>query len=217
MFMHHSGDLIFMSMNMGLGGHFARVGKNCIYCECASVDLLKPIVSQIRSLERLYHMSHLFPPSNPMPFDCPGCGAHFDSQSDVDSDPRPLSERDHEDTHASSGWKRRPLLNIEPSDHILCTLHLLLSLSKLIFKSRILPMLLTDDIAERCNSYLKSVGICIPTQNKVAGDTAKSCANRISFTGKEASLLLVYWDSLVDLCCIGAPSPTASFEWGVAT
>ena len=211
------GDLMFMSMNMGLGGHFGRVGENCIYCECASNELLKQIVSQPRTLERLYHMSHLFPPFNNLPFNCPGCGLRFESQSDVDNDPPPVSQRLHEDTHASSGWKRRPLLNVEPIDHVLCTLHLVLSLSKLIFKSRILPMLLSDDIAERCNNYLRSIGICIPTQNKVAGDTAKSCASRISFTGKECGLLLAHWDSLVDLCCIGAPNASASAEWGVAT
>ena len=212
-----AGDLMFMSMNLGLGGHYGRVGMNCIYCECKSCDLLKPIVSQERSLQRLYHMSHLFPPFNASPFVCPGCGAYFASQSDIDNDPRPVSERAYEDIHASSGWKRRPLLNIEPIDHILCTLHLMLSLSKLIFKSRIIPMLLTEDIAERCNSYLKEIGICIPTQNKVAGDSAKTCAHRISFTGKEATLLLVNWDSLVDVCCIGAPSRSASDEWGIAT
>ena len=208
---------MFMSMNLGLGGYFARDGKNCIYCECDSCDLLKQIVSQQRSVDRLYHMSHLFPPSNQNPFDCPGCGSHFETQSDIDNDPSPVSERAHEDAHASSGWKRRPLFNVEPIDHILCTLHLVLSLSKLIFKSRILPMLLTEDIAERCNMYLKSIGICIPTQNKVAGDTAKICAGRISFTGKEAALLLIHWDILVDVCCTGAPSQSASVEWGVAT
>ena len=212
-----SGDQIFMSMNLGLCGRFGRIGKNCIYCECDSCDLLKLIVSQPRTLDRIYHMSHLFPPSNQIPFDCPGCGAHFNSQVDVDNDPQPASEREYEDVHASSGWKRRPLLNVEPSDHIICTLHLVLSLSKMIFKSRILPMLLTENIAQSCNAYLKSIGICIPTQNKVAGDTAKTCANRISFTGKEANLLLMHWDSLVDLCCIGAPSQSASADWGVAT
>ena len=207
---------MFMSMNMGLGGHFGRVGENHIYCECASNELLKQIVSQPRTLERLYHMSHLFPPFNNLPFNCPGCGLRFESQSDVDNDPPPVSQRLHEDTHASSGWKRRPLLNVEPIDHVLCTLHLVLSLSKLIFKSRILPMLLSDDIAERCNTYLKSIGICIPPKTGRRRH-CKTCVKRISFTGKEAELLLIHWDSLVDLCCIGAPSKSASAQCREAT
>ena len=187
-----------ISSIQGHGGHFARRGKNCQYCEIDSADLLNDMAGEKRCLVRMYHQRHLFPPNSTSPFKCPSCGAAFNSQADIDQEKAPANMLKYVREHAGAYWHIRPLLDLEPCKYIVCCLHLLLSLTKLVFKTCILPMLVTEDVAQLLNSMLLEIGVCIPKAKKVAQDSNKSQSQRIKFTGAECLKLLEFWDCIVD-------------------
>ena len=186
-----------ISCILGYGGHYGRVGQNCNYCEVHTTDLLKDVVSEPRTLARIFHQCHLFAPNSTEPFQCPSCGAKFSSQADVTNEKPPSDMAEFVRTHAGSSWKHPPLLPIEPIQFIVCSLHLLLSLTKLMFKAAILPMLLTDKLAKLLNDMLAQIGVCIPKQKKNPRDACKNQSQRIKFTGAECLTLLEHWDTLV--------------------
>ena len=128
------GDMMFLSHILALGAHFGRDGKNCLFCEVESCELFKKDPSKKRSLKRLYQMAHLLGPGEAFPFTCPGCGRAFSSQADIDNEEQPTNAAEYEKGHASTGWHRRPLINVEPSHIVMCCLHLILFLTKLLFK-----------------------------------------------------------------------------------
>ena len=127
------GDMIFDSNILALGGHFGRASKNCLCCEVDHDDLYKKTPSKRRTLSRLYKMAHLSGPGVKFPFTYPGCHVTFESQADLDDEEAPNDLTAFEIQHASSGWHRKPLLDIEPARVVLCTFHLVLSLTKLLF------------------------------------------------------------------------------------
>ena len=198
----------------GLGGRFGRVGQNCTYCEVMSTDLLSDTASVKRTLERLFHQCHLFPPGNTDPFQCPGCGAKFSTLNDIRADTAPANMDEYARQHASSIWHKPPLLPIEPIDHIMCCLHLLLSLTKLLFKAAILPLLANDDMASHLNEMLRQLGVCIPKQKKVVVDANKSQSQRIKFTGEECLKLLEHWDCIVHELVMKSPNRAEAQAWG---
>ena len=112
----------------------------------------------------------------------------------------PDNVADYERDHAGTGWHRPPLLDIEPCDYMLCTLHLMLSLTRLLFKKRILPMLTNDYVAERLNNFICSLGICVPKQTKVGASMHSERSNRIRFTGPDCLKVIERWDEMVDIC-----------------
>ena len=192
-----TGDQMATSCILGFGGHFARAGQNCNYCEVHTDNLLKDDTSVPRTLARIYHQCHLFPPNSTEPFECPGCGAKFETVACVAGERQPSDMAEYVRTHAGSTWHRPPLLPIEPIKFIVCCLHLLLSLTKLLFKVAIVPMLLTEKLAQLLNDMLANLGVCIPKQKKVPRDACKNQSQRIKFTGAECLTLLEYWDPLV--------------------
>ena len=205
---------MFINCLQGLGGHFARVGQNCNYCEVMSTELLSDVVSTKRTLERLFHQCHMFPPGNTAPFQCPGCGEQFNTLHDVEADVAPTNVDDYCRRHAGSAWHRPPLLPIEPIDHIICCLHLLLSLTKLLFKAAILPLLANDEMASHLNEMLRQLGVCIPKQKKVVVDANKSQSQRIKFTGEECLKLLEHWDCIVHELVMKFPNVVEAQAWG---
>ena len=207
------GDLMASSNIQGQGGHFGRRGCNCTICEIDSIDLLRDVPAQARTLARLYHQSHMFPPNDATPFTCPGCGAKFTCPDDIKKDNGPANMQAYELAHAGSGWHRPPLLPIEPIKYVLCCLHMLLSLTKLLFKRCIIPMLLDDTRATICNSMLQQLGICIPKQKKVAVNAAVNQSQRIKFTGAECLKLLEHWDVIVDTLVLHSNGSNEVKEW----
>ena len=103
-----------ISSIQGYGGHFGRRGQNCNYCEIDSVDLLNDVPAVQRTLIRIYHQCHLFPPHDPSPFTCPGCGAKFESDGDVKNDKQPGNMIAYQMSHGGSTWHKPPLLPLEP-------------------------------------------------------------------------------------------------------
>ena len=211
------GDMVFDSHILGLGGNFGRASKNCICCEVGHDELFKKTPSQRRTLSRLYMMAHLCGPGVNFPFTCPGCEVTFESQADIDAEEAPGDKAAYEVQHASSGWHRKPLLDIEPNRVILCTLHLVLSLTKLLFKKRILWMLHTNDQANRLNKLLSQLGICIPKQRKVGDSLSHDQTGRIRFTGPDCFALMRNFNAVVAEVLIGAPSPDAMAIWARET
>ena len=211
------GDMVFDSNILGLGGHFGRASRNCLCCEVGHDELFKKTPSQRRTLSRLYMMAHLHGPGVIFPFTCPGCQQTFQSQSDLDSEEAPVDLVAYEIEHASSGWHRKPLLDIEPDRVILCTLHLVLSLTKLLFKKRILWMLHTNDQADRLNKLLSQLGICIPKQGKVGDSLSQDQTGRIRFTGPDCFALMRNFNAIVAEVLIGAPSQEAMGIWAQDT
>ena len=204
---------MFISNLLGLGAHFGREGQNCLFCQVYSNKIFHKTPSKPRTLERLYRMAHMLGPGVSLPFDCPGCKRHFATQDDLASELEPLDTSAYEKAHASSGWHRPPLVNIEPQQYILCCLHLLLSLTKLLFKKRILPMLFTESQALKLNMFLSSIGVCLPRQHKV-GDTVDSeQSGRVRFTGPDCVALMSHWDYMVDLCYHGCKTKVGMKEW----
>ena len=65
-----------------------------------------------RTLQRLYHLAHLFAPDG-KPFKCPACRKTFECQDQIDSDPVPDAGV-FEHTHFGAVFHQRPLLDIEP-------------------------------------------------------------------------------------------------------
>ena len=187
-----------ISSIQGHGGHFARRGKNCNYCESDSCELLSNNPGVKRTLERIYQQRHMFPPNSSTPFKCPNCGARFDDQRQIDKETRPLNMEKFAADHAGNTWHQPPLLDMEPLKYIVCCLHMLLSLTKLLYKTCILPMLVTEELAASCNSMLAQVGVCIPRAKKVSRDASKSQSQRIKFTGAECVILLENWDAIVE-------------------
>ena len=205
--------MVFISNLLGLGGHFGRAGANCVYCEVHSSRLFDRNASTKRTLTRLYQMAHLLRPGESLPFECPGCRKVFNTTADLDADVEPQSSIEYERAHASSAWHRAPLVDIEPSEYVMCCLHLLLSLSKLLFKKRILPMLHSDAQAKSLNEFLKSIGVCIPNQGKVGDSLATEQSYRVRFTGPDCVALLKFWDEIVDLCLCGGMHVKGNVEW----
>ena len=211
----HVGDMVFISNLLGLGGHFGRAGENCVYCEVHSTRLFDRNASTKRTLSRLvlYQMAHLLRPGDSLPFQCPGCNKVFNNSSDLDADVEPQCRLEYERAHASSSWHRAPLVDIEPADYVLCCLHLLLSLSKLIFKKRILPMLFSDGQAKALNDFLHKIGICVPKQGKVGDSLATEQSHRVRFTGADCIALLKFWDEMVEVCLAGGMHVKGNVEW----
>ena len=212
-----SGDLVFNSNILGLGGHFGRRSKNCLVCEVEHNELFKKSPSTLRTLTRLYEMAHLCGPGVQFPLTCPGCGATFQTRAELEAEEQPGDLTAFEVMHASSGWHRKPLLDIEPSNVILCTLHLVLSLTKLLFKKRILWMIHTKDQADRLNKLLGQLGICIPKQGKVGDTLSQDQSGRVRFTGPDCFALLRNFNAVVAEVMIGAPSPEAMRLWAQDT
>ena len=209
--------MIFLSHILGLGGHFGRDGKNCLFCEVDSCDLFKKESCKKRTLRRLYRMAHLLAPGDKFPFTCPGCKQKFTTQLDIDNDEAPANMVDFEKTHASTGWHRRPLLDVEPTHVVMCCLHLVLSLTKLLFKKRILCMLHTSDQARRLNCLLASIGICIPKQGKVGDTVAQDQTGRIRFTGPDCFALMRNFNAVVAEVLKGAPNIVGLQDWARET
>ena len=193
----HVGDMVFISNLLGLGGHFGRVGHNCVYCEVHSTCLFDRKPSTKRTLSRLYAMAHLLRPGSAFPFTCPGCLKEFKTQKDLDDDVEWDYPVEYERQHMSSGWRRPPLIDVEPADYVLCCLHLLLSLTKLLFKKRVLPMLHSDEQAIQLNDFLSRIGVCIPKQTKVGQSLATEQTGRVRFTGPDCIALMRHWDEML--------------------
>ena len=208
---------MFLSHIFGLGGHFGRAGRNCIFCEVGSNNLFSKKPSKKRSLKRLYKMAHMLGPGVGLPFTCPGCKKEFTTKEDLENDIAPLNMTEYELQHASTGWHRRPLLDIEPSHAILCCLHLVLTLTKLLFKKRVLWMIHTNAQATRVNAYLASIGVCIPKQGKVGDSLAQDQTGRIRFTGPDCFALMRNFDQLIAEVLIGAPNVNGLAEWASET
>jgi hypothetical protein len=162
-------------------------------------------------------MAHLSGPGVVFPFTCPGCKLTFNSQVELDAEEVPVDLLAYEIVHASTGWHRKPLLDIEPNRVILCTLHLVLSLTKLLFKKRILCMIHTNDQANRLNKLLSAFGICIPKQGKVGDSISQDQTGRIRFTGPDCFALMRNFNVVVAEVLIGAPSPEAMAIWARET
>ena len=191
------GDQMSISAILGRDGRYGRRGQNCNYCEVDSIHLLNDDVSVMRTLSRIYQQCHLFPPDCTDPFKCPSCGKLFQTEQDVARESSPSNPEAYATAHAGAYWHRPPLLRIEPIKYIVCCLHLLLSLTKLLFKAAILPMLLTEDLAKTFNTMMTEIGVCIPKLSKIPTDANKSQSRRIKFTGAECLKLLQYWDAIV--------------------
>ena len=212
-----SGDMLFLSHILGLGGHFGRKGKNCLFCEVDCDKLFQKTPSKLRTLNRLYRMAHVLQPVSSFPFTCPGCCATFNCQADLDAEEAPANPTEYEIQHASSGWHRIPLLDVDPRHVVLCCLHLVLSLTKTLFKKRVLHMIHTNDQAKRLNDLLASLGICIPKQAKVGDCLSQDQTGRIRFTGPDCFALLRNFDAVIAEVLKGAPSIVGLAEWATET
>ena len=158
-------------------------------------------------------MAHLVGPGVSLPFRCPGCKVKFSTQEELDNELCPENMLEYEKVHASSAWHRPPLINIEPDHYVLCCLHLILSLTKVLFKKRILPMLHSDAQAKELNLFLASVGICLPHQKKVGDTIHTEQTGRVRFTGPDCVVLMRHWDYMVNLCYSGCKSRTGMKKW----
>ena len=209
--------MVFTSECGGRGSHYNREGYNCNQCEVHSTQLSKEEASTVRTLSRIYSLGHCFDPTNPQPFVCPGCNKKFCSQDDLDSEDAPADPRSYSDQHFGQMWHCPPLLHIEPMNYIVCTLHLLLSCTKLLVKQCILPMLVTDAIANRFNAQLQHLKICVPKQAKCGNTPSSDQARRVKFTGAECVTMLEHWDGIVDDLVQGAPDQQHALELACAT
>ena len=162
-------------------------------------------------------MSHILQPGQNFPFTCPGCKKTFSSQIELDAETAPSDPTAYEFAHASSGWHRLPLLDVDPSQIVLCCLHLVLSLTKTLFKKRIMWMIHTDDQAKRLNELLATLGICIPKQEKVGDSLSQDQMGRIRFTGPDCFALLRNFDPVLAEVMKGAPSIVGLAEWANET
>ena len=208
-----TGDQMSISAILGRDGHFGRRGQNCNYCEVDSIDLLNDVVSIQRTLKRIYQQCHMFPPDSTAPFTCPSCGKRFETEQDVASERTPSNPEAYAAGHGGASWHRPPLLPIEPIKYIVCCLHLLLSLTKLLFKAAILPMLLTDDLAKIFNTMMAEIGVCIPKLTKIPTDANMAQSRRIKFTGAECLKLLQYWDVIVEELSNRSGNGEAMRQW----
>ena len=200
--------MVFISIIQGRGARFHTIGFNCNYCEIKSSQMLMDDVSApIRTLTRMYHLCHMFPPGECVPFTCPGCGGVFSSQEDIDDDHAPADVGLYANSHFGGIWHQPPLLEIEPNKYIFCCRHLLLSLTSLLFKACVLPMLVNDTMAKVLNYILSQVGVCIPKVTKVSANPHTNQSHRIKFTGAECVRLIEQWDNIIDKLVRIAPMP----------
>ena len=100
---------------------------------------------------------------------------------------------------------------------VLCCLHMVLSLTKLLFKKRILWMIHTNEQAKQLNLFLESIGICIPKQGKVGDSLAQDQTGRIRFTGPDCFALMRNFNAVIAVVVNGAPSIVGLHEWAQET
>lgn len=167
---------MYISHSYGLGGHFDSNGHNCVFCEVHSSKLhVQDEPSEVRTLERHYHLCHLplyssvtvgpdgvatFPP-----FTCPGCFKTFKTQADIDADTGPgdtdAKQKKWLQDHFNVSWRRTPLLDIDPMRQITCELHLELSICKTLWTKCILPCVDSDEKVEQLHKRLHQIGCLI--------------------------------------------------------
>ena len=200
---------------LALAGKYASMGQNCNYCEIDAIDLLKDVECAQRTLTRIYHQAHMFPPGNANAFACPSCGKVFNDTNHVLNDRAPGDKTRYTKAHAGVSWHVPPLLPLEPTDYIVCCLHLLLSLTKLLFKTLILPMLTNEEVAGCLNNMLREIGVCVPKQKAVEQNANKSQSSRIKFTGAECLKLLEFWDAIVSKLVVKGGDGHEAKTWAV--
>ena len=140
------GDLSFWSKVQGMGGDFSSVACNLPHCDCPSIKLGDlHHKCQLRSMNHghwLAHQPNKFQAEvDQFPFKCPApCCADrpaFTCQEECDNDPRPAPSKacDRRRDHFGVAHGCPPLLPVPPSHIIPCSLHLLLTVCKRMWKT----------------------------------------------------------------------------------
>lgn len=188
-------DMKAASMMLGLGGRFHTQGSNCIHCHIHSSDLHVFETNRVhhRARQELWWCAHLPDPQASVqtrfPFTCPGCGQSFHSQEQIDSDIPTVSEKQYREQHWSTSHHQGPLLDVEPSKVYICCLHLLLSITKVLFNLSVRLHIHTAQQARVVNTLMEELDIEAPTITPITKST-KSVGKPLSFTGAECVRVL---------------------------
>ena len=142
------GDLALWSKACGMGGCFSAVACNLPQCDCHSTEYhcIKKKCN-LRTLQEMFNLAHR---DNTFakdfrPWKCNACGKKFYSQADVDADEPPSESQRSEwrNKHFGVHYGEGPLLPIKLERIVPCTLHLLLTIVKRLWRSliaeRVLP------------------------------------------------------------------------------
>ena len=197
-----AGDMKTSSNILGFGGRFGCEGYNCLQCKVHSSDLWDTTPSELRSKEELWWYAHVAYPhaEQQYPFVCPACGKRFNNESDVNSDPAPADDSIYRKEHYSQGHKQPPLLDIDPCNYYVCSLHLLLAVTKLIFHLGIRMKVMTQNQANAVNQCLRQLDIDCKQIDPIGNNGKGSkVGKKVSFTGAECFRVLKGIDSFLDI------------------
>ena len=155
-----AGDMLASSQILGLGGRFHVAGFNCLHCKVHSSHLHKTESCTRRYRRELWWCAHMpdpqMPPESQFPFICPGCEMVFQSQEEVDNEVPPKNEQSYLNQHWSTSHHRPPLLDVEPEKVYICSLHLLLSITKKLFHCSVRLNIHTSEHAKSISALLSS-------------------------------------------------------------
>ena len=198
-----AGDMLAGSHVLGLGGGFMANGHNCLHCHVHSNDLHLKTKATKRTRQSLWWCAHLPDPqqelSNRFPFQCPACGIVFLSQDQVDKEPTPTDAKKYKLEHWSTMHHRPPLLDIDPANVYVCSLHLLLSITKILFHCAIRVNVDSQPLADRINNLLTQKNIQFSTPVTPIRRKTTNIGRPLSFTGKECVNLLEGIDDFLDV------------------
>lgn len=171
----------------------------CLECYTKPIYLI--LVKSIHhSLSHVHHVRRCFEIKRYVSrWCCEGWWRSWQSQ-DVDTERHPSDDNKYRREHAGVTWHQAPLLHIEPVDHVLCTLHLLLSVTKSFWRLCILDNVRSEEMVLQINEAVKKNGIYIrlaATNDNLHIDLtivqwgAKSCN---IFKSRERAICKLYWE-----------------------
>ena len=192
------GDMLFISTVLGLGGKFRGQGNSCPWCLVRNNELHMTKSFPLRDTKTIFHLSHSPYPGDKeqFPFTCPACEKHFKSANDVAGDKCKHKDK-HMKTHFNVQHQQHPILNVPVSRHILCTLDLLLSITKTLFHEFIRCNVCSQDVCTHVNRLLDNLHICCKKLTPLTGSNVKAC-RPVTFSEPECIVVLENFNALLD-------------------
>lgn len=194
------GDLKFILGTIGSGG--ASCGHPCGQCEVPASDLCSTDLEELKKIKKRTVRDLKLYSHTAVGEVCPVCRVKI-KEVDLDSVSESVQKK-HMREHFGVKLGRAPLTDIEPKNHIICLLHVLLRLISNLWQATVVPFL-TDSNTDALLAFLQRIGVEIPKRKlaKVGKSfdlyNLAAAVKKHNFNGAAAMKLLVNSNELCDI------------------